>query len=436
LIIGSAVGLLASNLHSPTYTASTQLFVSTPDSRTLSDLTTGSQFSEERVASYAELIAGPELARRVIDRLHLSMSPQELSGEITAAPVNSTVLIDVAVTDSSPQRAQQIAAAIDSEFPTYAAELETADSGTPSPVKVTVTAAPDLPALPSTARARDLLIGVLLGAVAGIALAVARTRLDRSVKNADQAAEAADTPALGAILQDDALREHHTVERSATGQTAESYRQLRTNLQFMNVDDPPKVIMISSAMPSEGKTTLAINLGIMLADAGQQVTLLEANLRKPKVGEYLRLAPGVGLTDVLAGAVDVEDVMQIYRQGLNVITAGETPSHPGDLLASTQMAVLVEKLRGRNDFVLIDAPALLPVADALALSVRTDGVLISVRYGRTSKDQLRSAAVRLQQVRATTLGVVLNMVPPKAEPGIAPNFGFAVRPRTGRHGIL
>lgn len=423
IVVGVVIAVGLSFVQPSLYTASTQLFVSTTGNTTTTDALSGSQFSEERVTSYARLIEGRELAGRVINRLGLPVSADDLSREITATAATDTVLINVAVTDRSAKRAQQIAAAVGQEFTKYSKELEATNSSGTSPVKVTVTEQPDLPTSPSSPKTLpNGILGGLIGLVAGAALAFGRVRLDRSVRDGDESAALIGAPVVGTVLRDEHLEKQHTIDKAASGRTAEDYRQLRNNLQFIRVDEPPKVIMVSSALPGEGKTTLVINLGIALAEAGQRVTVIEADLRRPKVTRYLGMVSGVGLTNVLVGNADIEDVSQSYRENMSVIAAGPNPPNPGELLASSHMASIIDKLRGQNDFVLIDAPPLLPVADSSGLAVHVDGVLLSVKYGSTRKDQLRQAAATLERVGATTLGVVLNIVPPKA--GVATAYGY------------
>jgi receptor protein-tyrosine kinase len=406
------------------YASKTQLFVSTTESASTAEAFQGSQFSQQRVTSYARLLAGEELSTRVIDRLELPLSPSQLAGRVTAAAIPQTVLLEVTVTDSSPERAQRIAAAIGEEFPSLIAELETSGSAGTSPVKVTVTDKPNVPASPSSPRiVRSALLGGLAGLLLGALLAIVRARLDRSVTDPAAVAELAGAPLIGTILRDEALEKGHLVLRGSSSRTAEDFRQLRTNLQFLNVDRPPKVIMVSSAVPSEGKTTVVVNLALALADAGRKVTIIEADLRKPKVTRYLGMVGGAGLTNILAGAAEVEEVVQSYGSGgLSVIAAGPTPPNPGELLASSHMMGLLDKLRGGNDYILVDAPPLLPVADSSGLAVMMDGVLLSVRYGSTTIEQLRQAATTLERVGATTLGVILNIVPPRAE--LAQGYGY------------
>ncbi len=434
-LIGGLTGLVASVTATPMYTTTTQFFVSTRNAQSTSDIYQGSQFSQQRVTSYAQLVTGQQVAARVIERLELSETASDLSRRISADPLPDTVLINVSVTDESPERAQGIAQALGEDFPEFAAELESSEGGVASPVTVRVTETARLPRSPSSPKPlRNSGLGLLVGALAGAGLAVLRARLDQTLKDPDETGRLAGAPVIGTVLRDEALDKQHTIDRVPSTRTAEDYRQLRNNLQFLNVDEPPKVIMVTSALPSEGKTTAVVNLGLTLAYAGQRVTIVEADLRKPKVARYLRMVGGVGLTNILAGSADVDDVVQRHGNGdLSVIASGPTPPNPGELLSSSHMAALLEKLRGANDFVLIDAPPLLPVADSSGLAPYVDGVLISVRYGSTRKEQLQQAAATLERVGATTLGVILNIVPPKAELATAYGYGYGYQAGGPKH---
>ncbi|WP_299955335.1 polysaccharide biosynthesis tyrosine autokinase [uncultured Modestobacter sp.] len=426
MLVGGLLGLSASLLSTPKYTSRTQLFVSAADPRSTAEAFQGSQFTQQRVDSYALLLTGEELASRVVDRLGLDISPEALADEVSATAVTNTVLIDVDVVNESPERAQRIAAVLGDEFADFVTELETPDEGGSSPVSVRVTDSPDAPTVPSSPKpVRNVALGLVVGLLAGVAAVIGRSAADRSVRDPERAADLAGAPVIGVVLRDDALLTQHVIDRKSQSRTAEAYRQLRTNLQFLNVDEPPKVIMISSAVPSEGKTTVAVNLALALAEAGRSVTLVEGDLRRPRVTRYLGMVGGSGLTNVLAETAEVEDVLQPHGDGnLKVIAAGPTPPNPSELLASTHMLRVLDELRGKNDFVLIDAPPLLPVADASGLAVLVDGVVLSVRYGSTRNEQLQQARATLDRVGARTLGVVLNIVPPKAEVTSAYGYGY------------
>ncbi|MGY1719457.1 polysaccharide biosynthesis tyrosine autokinase [Blastococcus sp. SYSU DS0552] len=412
----------------PQYTAETQFFVSTlSDDASSAEALQGSQFSQQRVASYARLLTGRELAERVIESIGLDIAPSELTSRITATAVTDTVLLDVAVTDESPARARRIADRLGVEFTAFVTELETPEGSVQSPVKVTVTSQPELPDEPSSPDlATNVLLAAIFGLLAGGAVVVIRAEVDRTVRDSEEAINASGAPVIGAIVRSEDLAARHVIDRRARTRVVEDYRQLRTNLQFLNVDNPPRVIMVSSAMPAEGKTTAAINLALALAEAGRQVTLVDGDLRRPRVSGYLGLVGDAGLTNVLAGAADVVDVLQPYGDsGMSVLGSGPTPPNPSELLASKHMVALLETLRAQSEFVLIDAPPILPVADATSLAVIVDGVLISVRYGHTRREQLHQAATTLEQVGARTLGVILNIVPPKADAASAYGYGYA-----------
>jgi capsular exopolysaccharide synthesis family protein len=446
MLLFVAAALTLGSAQTPLYSSSTQLFASMTGAASTSEAYLGGQFAQQRVTSYARLVTGVELAGRVIQRLDLKMTPQQLAQEITATAEPETVLLDVTVTDPSAVQASRIADAVGTEFASMVAQLETPAAGGPPPVKVTVTQPPSTPTSPSSPQtSRNVAVGALAGLVLGAGLGVARAKLDLSLKAQDEAAEAASAPVIGVVHRNDLLQRQRTFAPGRSS-AAEDFRKLRNNLQFLSLDDPRAAIMVSSAVPREGKTTITANLGMALTEAGRKVTLVDADLRHPQLTRYLGIADGIGLTNVLTGRADLDDVLQAFGQdGLSVISAGPTPPNPGELLGSESMASLLEKLRVQNDFVLVDAPPILPVADPSGLAVHMDGVLLCTRYGSTTEEQLRQAAVAVARAGGKTLGVVLTMVPPKATLAHAYGWGLDVeharnrssrkswRRRTGAH---
>ena len=427
VLVGGLVAFAASLATPPTYTSEVRLFVSTTDGAPTNAVFQSSQFSEQRVTSYAELLTDDELAARVIDRLDLADTPDELAERVTATATPNSVLIDLSVTDSSPEMAQELARALSLEFIDLVAEVETPDNGESSPVKVSAIGSANLPDDPSSPRpVRYVAVGIFLGLLVGVTAAIARVRLDRTVKDPEEAAAIAGAPVIGTVVRDEGLAKRHVLDRGSAARAAEDYRQLRTNLQFLNVDTPPQVIMVTSAMPSEGKTTLVLNLAMALAEAGRRVVVVDADLRRPRVTSYLGMVGGVGLTNVLSGQADVAEVVQEHSEaGISVLGAGPTPPNPSELLSSSHMVALIAELREKHDYVLVDAPPLLPVADATGLAVMVDGAVLSVRYGESRKDQLKRSADSVRQVGARVLGVVLNIVPPKAEISSAYGYGYS-----------
>jgi capsular exopolysaccharide synthesis family protein len=202
------------------------------------------------------------------------------------------------------------------------------------------------------------------------------------------------------------------VHEDAQSPRSEAFRQLRTNLQFVDVDRPRKVILVTSSMPGEGKTTTLLNLAIALASAGTRVLVIDADLRRPKASDLLGLDRTVGLTSVLAGRVRPEQVIQPWGGGVfDVLAGGPLPPNPSELLASNHMHVLLAELRERYDTILIDAPPLLPVTDAAAVAPATDGAILICSFKKTTRSQVESAVQALSAVSAPLLGTVFNMVP-------------------------
>jgi len=262
---------------------------------------------------------------------------------------------------------------------------------------------------------RNLGLGLLLGLLVGVGLAVLRERLDTTVKSNAVLTELTSAPTLGTVVFDpSAKRAPLVAQAGGRSPRSEAFRQLRTNLQFINVDQPPRVVVVTSSVPDEGKSSTAVNLAMSIAQAGRTVLLVEGDLRRPRAAEYLGLEGAVGLTNVLVGQVGVDDVLQPWGVGgLWVLPSGSIPPNPSELLASQNMIELLDSLRTRFDVVVIDSPPLLPVTDGAVTAARADGALLVVRYGSTTRAQVSAAAAALHAVDAKLLGCVMNMVSPK-----------------------
>ena len=267
--------------------------------------------------------------------------------------------------------------------------------------------APVTPRIPET-----LLLGLALGLLAGLALALLRHATDRRVAGAAQLEELVDAPVVGSIphrrREDGEDGAEHVVPfRKGHSPAAEAYRRMRTNLQFLDVDHPPRVFVVTSSLGAEGKSETSINLALSLAEAGHRVVVVEADLRRPRVVGYLTMPDRVGLTTVLTGHAEVDDVIQETRyEGMDLLACGPLPPNPSELLSSDAAARLIADLRARYEFVIIDSPPLLPVTDAALLAAGTDGALLVVRTGRTTSDQVRQAVDNLAKADARLLGTI------------------------------
>lgn len=421
VLLGGLLAATATWRATKIYAATVTMVVSSSEGEDVVSAYQGGLLSEQRVKSYANLVASDRVAASVIDRLRLDDNPSALRGQIEAQAVPETVLLRVSVRDADPQRARSIADAVGAEFSAAVARMETPAENEPPSVLVRVWERAKLPVEPISPRpVRNVVLGVLLGLLISIGAAFVRHRLDTSVVGESDAGKATGLPNLAMIAYDsDAGRRPLISHAHPHSSRAEAFRQLRTNLQFVNVDAGPRSILVSSSVPSEGKTTTICNLAIILAQGGARVCLVEGDLRRPSFGEYLGIESAAGLTSVLIGAADLDDVLQPWGEGrvgdgrVEVLPSGPIPPNPSELLGSRNMADLIDMLRTRFDIVLIDAPPLLPVTDAAVLATRVDGTLLVARVGRTRREQLRRAAEALRAVDGRMIGTVLNMVPIK-----------------------
>ena len=429
-----AVGLAAlfTFRATPLYSSTTKLFISTPGSDT-AQAYQGSLFSQQRVASYAELVGTRQVAEDVLQQVEVDLAPAELVEKVTATPGAETVLLEISVSDPDPETAQLLAQAYADEMTQVIAEYEEPVGGGAPPVKATVAEGATLPAAPySPQPLRNLGLAAVLGLLLGLGAAVLRELLDTSIKGADDVAAVAETPVMGTIAFDpQAEKQPLITDIGSHAPRAEAFRVLRTNLQFFDVDNPSNVFTVTSAIPSEGKTSTSINLAIALAQAGQRTLLVNGDLRRPRLEQRLGLEGAVGLTTVLVGKVDVRDAIQKHsRSGLDVLASGSTPPNPAELLQSHAMEELIKSLRDDYDTILIDAPPLLPVTDAALLAAQSDGALIVLRHGHTTRDQLALSIERLAAVDARPVGVVMNMVPVRrlGRSGYGYGYGYGYAP--------
>jgi polysaccharide biosynthesis transport protein len=277
---------------------------------------------------------------------------------------------------------------------------------------------------------RNLSFALVLGVISGLGLAFVLENMDNTVRTPEQAQAIAGLPSLGMIPLGSKSGNHGpsgkrlalTAEsREAVemvtqvrpqSQMAESYRALRTSLLLSNLGAPPKVIMVTSARPQEGKTTTSINTAIVLAQKGVRVLLIDADLRRPSVHKTLGMGPRSGLSNVLTGSATVQQTITLspILSNLFILPAGTPPPNPAELLASANMRVLIDDLRGQYDHIVIDTPPTLSVTDAVVLSPRADATILVIRSGQTTKQALRRSRDILMQVNAHVAGVLLNAV--------------------------
>jgi len=422
--LAAAAGMTAQM--TPQYRSTSQLFVSTSSSSS-SDAYQGSLFSTQRVASYADLVTGKELAQRVIAAQDLGLTPPELSAKVTASAVPETVLLSISVTDPDPATAQRLTQAYSEQLSKLVAELETPPGKDIPVLKATIVDSAGLPtAAVSPQPVRNLGLAAVLGLLLGFGIAVLREILDISVKTSEDVVQITDASLMAGIAYDpDTSKRPLVSSLNSHEPRVEAFRVLRTNLQFVDIDNKNKSFVVTSSVPREGKSTTAVNIAIAMAQTGNNILLIDGDLRRPQVADMLGLEGAVGVTTVLLGQIQVADAIQRHETGLDVLTSGSIPPNPAELLQSHAMHELLDKLGGTYDTIVMDAPPLLPVTDAALLAAQTDGALMVVRHSKTTRDQLQGAHERLTGVGANTLGVVFNMVPSKRDGTYGYGYGYA-----------
>ena len=414
MLLSVVAGILYTATTTPLYEATTRLFVSTTSGQSVTDIYQGNRFSQERVLSYTELITGETLAQRTIEKMDLNESAATLKARVSATAKPDTVLIDVGVFDASPVRARDIANALSDEFVVMVRELETPRPGGTADARVIVeqrATIPSHPAIPNPRR--NIAGGLAVGLLAGVGLALLRDRLDNTVKGRPMLEEITGVGLVGSIPLDKDTRKQPAISfENNNSAIAEAFRKLRTNLQFIHVDHPPRVMVITSSTPNEGKSVTAINIALALAEAEYNVVLVDGDMRRPSLDKYLDLVGSVGFSTVLSGGASLAEVLQTTKYpNLTVLTAGTTPPNPSELLNSQAAEKVLNELREQFDYVIIDTSPLLAVTDGAILATKCDGVLIMDRFGETKREQLSHAVDTLESVGATLLGAVFTMTP-------------------------
>lgn len=437
IVLGVAAGVAVTLLTSKSYQADVQLFVAA-DTATSTDTSGGlaqsNNFVQARVQSYTSIATSPEVAQQVVDELHLALSASDLADKITAdAPANK-VLVNIHVVDHNASTAATLANAVAKVFATVVEQTEQTDANGNSVVKLTVIHPARIPSSP--VKPDPVLyigLGLAVGVLLGVGLVVVRDMLDNTVKGPSDFEELG-LSVLGMVPKDARTKKSPIAFRGDShGLRAEAYRLLRTNLQFVGVDDAPHVIAVTSAVLGEGKSTTALNLAAALAEAGHRVCLVEADLRRPTLAKSLGLVPEIGFTTVLIGKVPLAQALQNAGRNLAVLTSGSVPPNPSELLNSAHARELIAEVAAQTDYTILDTAPLLPVADGAEVASLAEATILVHRAGKTSREQVSRAVTALGKVGVRPVGVIVNMVTRKlGRYDYEDNYYYTYRPRPSR----
>ncbi|MEP6696472.1 MAG: Wzz/FepE/Etk N-terminal domain-containing protein [Pseudonocardiales bacterium] len=420
VLVGLLLAGLASVVQHKTYEATAEVLVSpnAPLQKAdgVSEAYVAGLFTQQRAQTYVDLGTSPAVLDPVARQLGIPGGP-DLAGHVTVTLVEPATALDrIKVTYNSPEMAADIANAIAAQLAAVVDRIERPNGGALPPVKLATASVAQPPTSPVSPKpALYLLIGLFVGLVVGVPLVLARMLLDRSVTESVGLADATGEAPLGVIGRHSSggpvMRED---PRSAT---ADAFRKLRTAMQFALPEGSAHSVVVTGAQPGAGASTVAANLAVSVAEAGRQVILVDGNLRDPAVARLLGVAAGPGLGAVLAGDAELDAVLQSGGlPGLRVLPAAAEQT--GALPGGPALVRVLERLEAQADLVIIDAPALLPFAEAADFAALADGVLLVVRFAQTGIDEVQQARITIAQVRSRMLGVVINAVPGRNPAGV------------------
>ena len=408
-LLGALAGWGLSLAQTPLYTSESTGFVvvgaQDDQSGGQSQVLSGSDLAQERAQSYLPLIH----SRAVQDEILQVTGQSVQQGTLSARVEPNSNLITVSATAAEPQAAADLA---NSALQATAAVANRLEGG--SVVRVEALEDALVPSSPSTPNTlRNVLYGAGIGLLVGLVAAFLRRLLDVNIRTTTDVQKSAGAGLLGTLPKDDSFTDTAAGIGSGSARALEAVRQLRTNLKFVSIDNPPRTISFTSANPGEGKSTVVSSLGLALAAAGDRVMVIDADLRRPRQHTLFDVDGRVGLSEVLAGQIELEDALvEVGDDGLMLLPAGRTPPNPSELLGSARMRTLLEQV-SRDFLVMVDAPPVLPVTDSTLLATSVDGTVLVVRHAKTRREHVEVARDMLAKVNANLIGVVLNETPLK-----------------------
>ena len=399
-------GVLSFFVIKPTYEASTKLFIGKEESQNSAYDNNDIQMYQKLLKTYAEMIKNDELIEKAIREVNTTMTANEILGSLTVNPLTDTQILEIKLQGKKPEEITGILNGINNEFIFQANEL--VPNGNVKIIREV--RVPKDPIAPN--KVMNIAIAFLLGLMVGVGLTFLLEYLDNTFKTKEAVEGSLNIPVMGVIPQmSDSSKpgkKYFVVEDDPKAVAAESYRTLKTNIQYSSFDEKHRVMVVTSSTPGEGKSTTTGNLALALAEGEAKVILIDCDMRKPTVHKKFHISNEKGLSDVLIGKVDIMEAAHKYNKNLLILTAGKIPPNPSEMLGSKTMKELLDRLKEVVDYIILDTPPVQAVADAQILSTRADGTLLVIKAGETKKEATENAINLLNKVNANVIGGILN----------------------------
>lgn len=414
-VVGAAGSYGYASLQTPLFQATTSLYFALNQGTSASDLNQGSVYTQSQMLSFAQLATSSRVLDPVIEELGLDTTPRALARDIEVTIPQSTVTLRITGITDDPKAAAELADAVADQLIIVVKDVAPKDPQGESTITAQViddAVVPEFQFTPS--KPRDALLGGFLGGVLGLAIAVLIGVLDTRMRNEETLTEAGGDPVLGVVSKSPLLAMRGiAVAQEPLGHTSEEFRRIRSALAYANVSSRVKVLLVTSGMPAEGKSTISVNLAMTLAGLRNSVLLIDADMRRPRAHEHAGIDGSIGLTSVLLDEVEFEVAKHsVADSTLDILPAGTIPPNPAELLTSARMNQLLDFAAAEYDYVVIDSPPILSVADANLFATQTDGVILVVDATKTRRAALAKSIKSLESGGARILGTVLNRARP------------------------
>lgn len=414
MIFGIAASGVYLLLQKPSYSTTSTVYVTVnfdnveDKSQAVGVFNSASQITIQKAQAYVPLFGDRSTAAEVSVRLGLTEPVEQLAENIKANNVRGTSTIEVTATAATVESARKIADTASIVVGERIQDLE----GKSSPVQLKLLSPADLSQpVRHPIAIETLLVGALIGLVLGVVVSIVRSQLDTKVRKQEDLRQFGQIPILSTIPESESIKEYKN-----DGSAFEYVRKIRTSLYYTAVDSELKSVLVTSSLPSEGKSSVAAALAKVIAYSGRKVLLIDADLRYPTVERRFCLDTKIGLTQVLSGAVDVDLAIQETEvDHLFVLPSGEQVPNPSELLGSKKMEELLASIE-HDYFVIVDGPPVLPVTDSAVLASRVDSTIVVAGVGVATVDSLTRTVELLEKSRAYLAGFVLNMVNEKQLP--------------------